>query len=51
MSEGVVTNRGYFDYVNAGDQVIFAAQKTPKPDVTTAQRSGNILTRLFRIGS
>ena len=50
VSEGVVTNRGYFDYINAGDQVIFAVQKTPKPDVTTVQRSGNILTRLFRIG-
>jgi len=50
VSEGNVTGRGYFDYVNAGDQVVFPVQKTAKPDVGATQRAGNILTRLFRIG-
>jgi tetratricopeptide (TPR) repeat protein len=50
VSEGNVTGRGYFDYVNIGDQVVFPVQKTVKPDVGATQRSGNILTRLFRIG-
>lgn len=50
VSEGNVTGRGYFDYVNAGDQVVFPVQKTAKPDVPATQRTGNILTRLFRIG-
>jgi len=50
VSEGTVTSRGYFDYVNIGDQVTYPVQKTAKPEVPTAQRTGNILTRLFRIG-
>ncbi len=50
VSEGNVTGRGYFDYVNAGDQVVFPVQKTAKPDVAPTQRAGNILTRLFKIG-
>ncbi len=50
VSEGTVTGRGYFDYVNVGDQVVFPVQKTEKPDVGATQRTGNILTRLFRIG-
>ncbi|MGD0724487.1 MAG: tetratricopeptide repeat protein [Spirochaetia bacterium] len=49
VSEGTVTGRGYFDYVNVGDQVVFPVQKTAKPDVGATQRAGNILTRLFRI--
>jgi tetratricopeptide (TPR) repeat protein len=50
LAEGDVKGRGYFDYVNARDEVVNAVQKTPVPDVTTVQSSGNILTRLFRIG-
>jgi tetratricopeptide (TPR) repeat protein len=50
VSEGSVTPRGYFDYVNAGDQVVYPVQAAAPPTVGAAQRSGNILTRLFRIG-
>jgi hypothetical protein len=50
VSEGTVKGRGYFDYVNPGDQVLFAVQKTVKPSVLPSQRTGNIITRLFRIG-
>ncbi len=50
VSEGSVTGRGYFDYVNIGDQVVYAVKKAPAPTVSPAQRSGNILTRLFHIG-
>jgi hypothetical protein len=50
VSEGTVSYRGYFDYVNAGDHVVFAVKRIPPPVVAPAQRSGNILTRLFRIG-
>ncbi|MFI5369097.1 MAG: tetratricopeptide repeat protein [Spirochaetia bacterium] len=50
VSEGNVTGRGYFDYVNVGDQIVFPVQKTVKPDVAPTQRTGNILTRLFKIG-
>lgn len=50
VSEGTVTGRGYFDYINAGDQVLFAVQKQAPPTVPPSQRTGNILTRLFRIG-
>ena len=47
---GTVTGRGYFDYVNAGDQVVYPVKKAAKPDLSAGQRSGNILSRLFRIG-
>jgi tetratricopeptide (TPR) repeat protein len=50
LSEGSVSIRGYFDYVNAGDEVLFPIQKTTVPSVAPAQRTGNILTRLFRLG-
>jgi tetratricopeptide (TPR) repeat protein len=50
VAEGAVKGRGYFDYVNARDEVLFPIQRAPAPSVTTTQRSGNILTRLFRIG-
>lgn len=50
VSEGKVAPRGYFDYVNAGDQVVFPVKRTPPPTVSTIERSGNILTRLFKIG-
>ena len=50
VSEGSVTGRGYFDYVNEGDQVVYAVQKPAAPSVSAAQRSGNLLTRLFHIG-
>jgi tetratricopeptide (TPR) repeat protein len=50
VSEGTVSYRGYFDYVNAGDHVLFAVKRTPPPTVAPVQRSGNILARLFRIG-
>jgi len=50
VSEGSVTGRGYFDYVNAGDQVVYPVQVTPPPSLSPAQRSGNILSRLFHIG-
>jgi tetratricopeptide (TPR) repeat protein len=50
VSEGNVTGRGYFDYVNAGDQVLFAVQRQAKPAAAPPPRTGNIITRLFRIG-
>ena len=50
VSEGSVSGRGYFDYVNIGDQVVYTVKKDPAPSVSTAQRSGNILSRIFRIG-
>ena len=50
VSEGRVVQRGYFDYVNPGDQVVFPVTRTPPPTVSTVERSGNILTRLFKIG-
>ena len=50
VSEGTVRIRGYFDYVNPGDQVVFAPKPVSKPTVQPAQRSGNILARLLRIG-
>ena len=50
VSEGTVTGRGYFDYVNAGDHVLYPVKKTDAPTVTPAQRSPNILTRIFRLG-
>jgi tetratricopeptide (TPR) repeat protein len=50
VAEGSIKGRGYFDYVNARDEVLVPAPASPAPDVTPAQRSGNILTRLFRIG-
>ncbi len=49
VSEGTVSYRGYFDYVNAGDHVVFAVKRAPPPVIAPAERSGNILTRLFRI--
>jgi len=49
VSEGTVKIRGYFDYINPGDQVVFAPKPAPRPQVQPAQRSGNILTRLLRI--
>ncbi len=50
VSEGSIAGRGYFDYVNIGDEVVVPGPQAPPPQVTPAQRSGNILTRLFRIG-
>ncbi len=50
VSEGTVRIRGYFDYINPGDQVVFAPKPAPRPQVQPAQRNGNILTRLLRIG-
>ncbi len=51
VSEGTVRIRGYFDYINPGDEVVFAPKPVAKPQVSPIQRSGNILTRLLRIGS
>jgi tetratricopeptide (TPR) repeat protein len=50
ISEGAVANRGYFDYVNAGDSVVRAVKRQPAPTLSPAQRSGNLLTRLFKLG-
>jgi tetratricopeptide (TPR) repeat protein len=50
VSEGGVSGRGYFDLVNAGDQVVTPVKRTAPPTLTGKQRTGNILTRLFRIG-
>jgi hypothetical protein len=50
VAEGSIKGRGYFDYVNTRDEVVVPVPKSPPPDVTTVQRSGNIITRLFRIG-
>jgi tetratricopeptide (TPR) repeat protein len=50
VSEGTVTGRGYFDYVNAADEVVYPVKRAAAPALTPAQRSGNILTRIFRIG-
>jgi len=50
VSEGSVKGKGYFDLVNAGDQVVYPVKRSAPPTVSAVQRSGNILTRLFRIG-
>jgi tetratricopeptide (TPR) repeat protein len=50
VSEGSVTGRGYFDYVNAGDQLVYPLQKAAPPTIGAVERSGNILARLFHIG-
>ncbi|HVP19820.1 MAG TPA: tetratricopeptide repeat protein [Spirochaetia bacterium] len=50
VSEGTVRIRGYFDYVNPGDEVVFPPKPISKPQVNAAERNGNILTRLLRIG-
>ncbi|MGA2642439.1 MAG: tetratricopeptide repeat protein [Spirochaetia bacterium] len=50
VAEGTVTGRGYFDYVNTGDHVLYPVKKEAAPTVSPAQRSPNILTRIFRIG-
>ncbi len=50
VTEGTVRIKGYFDYVNPGDQVVYAPKAVARPQVQPAQRSGNILTRLLRIG-
>jgi tetratricopeptide (TPR) repeat protein len=50
VSEGTVTGRGYFDYVNIGDQVLYPVKPATAPRVTPTQRSPNILTRIFGIG-
>jgi tetratricopeptide (TPR) repeat protein len=49
VAVGTVSGRGYFDYVNAGDQVVFPIIRAVKPDAPAPPRTGNILTRLFRI--
>ena len=49
VSEGTVRIRGYFDYVNPRDQVVFAPKPAPKPSVQPAERSGNMLTRPMNI--
>lgn len=51
VSEGTVRIRGYFDYVNPGDEVVYPLKPAPKAQLNAAQRGGNILTRLLRIGS
>ena len=50
VAEGVVAQRGYFDYVNPGDEVTYPVRSSAKPEVPAAQKTGNILSRLFRIG-
>ncbi|HEY9593998.1 MAG TPA: tetratricopeptide repeat protein [Spirochaetia bacterium] len=50
VSEGAVKGKGYFDLVNAGDQVVYPLKRNAPPNVSSVQRAGNILTRLFRIG-
>jgi tetratricopeptide (TPR) repeat protein len=50
VSEGTVKIRGYFDYINPGDRVVFAPKPAARPQVQPAQRRGNIITRLLRIG-
>jgi tetratricopeptide (TPR) repeat protein len=49
VSEGAIKGRGYFDYVNIGDQVISPVKKMPAPAVSAVQRSPNLLTRIFSI--
>ena len=50
VSEGTVRIHGYFDYINPGDQVVFVPKPLARPQVAPAQRRGNILARLLRIG-
>jgi len=49
VSQGTIRIRGYFDYINAGDEVVFMPKPVQKPQVPQAQRKGNILTRLLGI--
>ena len=40
VSEGTVTGRGYFDYVNIGDQVLYPVKKAAeRPRCPAAQRT------------
>jgi tetratricopeptide (TPR) repeat protein len=46
-AEGKVSRKGYFDYINAGDEVVFAPAKPAAAPVAPSASGGNILTRLF----
>jgi tetratricopeptide (TPR) repeat protein len=49
VAEGQLTRKGYFDYINAGDEVVIPRQEKTPPSVQAVEKSGNILTRLFGI--
>jgi tetratricopeptide (TPR) repeat protein len=49
VTSGTVARRGPFDFVNAGDEVVYALAKKAPPSPATAGGGGNILTRLFGI--
>jgi tetratricopeptide (TPR) repeat protein len=50
VSEGTVTRKGYFDFVNPGDEVVSPARSAEKPQAAREQRSGSLLARIFRAG-
>jgi tetratricopeptide (TPR) repeat protein len=49
VSEGLLARKGYFDFINPGDEVVFPLPQKPQAPPQPAPRSGNILTRIFGI--
>ncbi len=50
VASGVVARRGFFDYVNPGDEVVIPVKKVEAAPPAAPPRGGNVLTRLFGIG-
>ncbi len=50
IAEGLLARKGYFDFINAGDEIVpLRREEKPLPPVQAAKSTGNILTRLFGI--
>jgi tetratricopeptide (TPR) repeat protein len=48
-AEGTVVRKGYFDFINTGDEIVYAVQKAPSAPAAPASGGGNILTRLVGV--
>ena len=48
-AEGTVERKGYFDFINPGDEIVYPVEKAPPPTAAPPSTGGNILTRLFGI--
>ncbi len=48
-AEGTVARKGYFDFMNAGDEIVYPVKKETPAPAAPAGQGGNILTRLFGI--
>ncbi len=50
ISEGLLARKGYFDFINAGDEVVpLKREEKTLPPAQPAKSTGNILARLFGI--